>query len=236
METRETPINYLRASSTHQPLKGDDIPSRDTQPREISARELEALDDPTGEKDEEPGSDRTESDRVQSKMEAGQDLEAAQNDDKTSVPERRAFFAPSPTMQDYASPAYPLPEDKPQSYNFVVDRKSSQTYGDRKGPGSVATSTASSQREARQQKYFRSLLQTKMRAPIQLFEWQMSFGTLFLLGILVVGVALSAMMYSQVESALQETYARARPRGTVARCKLTMHVQCMCNALSLVQG
>lgn len=113
--------------------------------------------------------------------------------------------------------------DRRQSDGSIMKRRQSELHPTdpktlfHKGPGSVATSTASSQREIRQARYFRSLLQSKTRVPLQQFKWQMSFASIGLLGILICGCVLGILMYVQITKALDETYARARPRGTILR-------------------
>ncbi|KNC98931.1 uncharacterized protein SPPG_05894 [Spizellomyces punctatus DAOM BR117] len=90
---------------------------------------------------------------------------------------------------------------------------------------SVVDSTASSQREIRQQKYYRELIEFKLFAPVQQYRYLINIALLCLLGILIAGCTVSVLGYSAITEALQDAYARLRPRGTFMRiCRVIREI------------
>ncbi|TPX61016.1 hypothetical protein SpCBS45565_g07356 [Spizellomyces sp. 'palustris'] len=90
---------------------------------------------------------------------------------------------------------------------------------------SVVDSTASSQREIRQQKYYRELIEFKLLAPVQQYRYLISIALFCLLGTLIAGCTISVLGYSAITEALQDAYARLRPRNTAMRiCRVVREI------------
>ncbi|KAJ3032299.1 hypothetical protein HDV00_007707 [Rhizophlyctis rosea] len=104
------------------------------------------------------------------------------------------------------------------------------------GPGSQpsVTSATSSQRDARQMRYFRNLIDARLSAPIARFNILMNVGSFLLLGILIAGCALTIKTYGDIATAMDEAFARMRPRATMMR--LSMYVRLLVYIGSLGPG
>ncbi|KAJ3023243.1 hypothetical protein HKX48_003847 [Thoreauomyces humboldtii] len=111
----------------------------------------------------------------------------------------------------FAHPAmYPIPQEQSQP-------EMQQPEVVRKKAGSVVPSSVSSQREARQQRFLKEAITRRLRAPIVRFHFIMNLGLFALIAILSVGFALGIIAYENITSALDEAYARCRPRVTAMR-------------------
>ncbi|KAJ3158792.1 hypothetical protein HDU86_002475 [Geranomyces michiganensis] len=87
----------------------------------------------------------------------------------------------------------------------------------RKKGGSIVPSSVSSQREARQQRFFKEAISRRLRAPIARFYLFMNIGLAGTLAILATGCALGMLAYNNITVALAEAYARSRPRVSAMR-------------------
>ncbi|KAJ3045595.1 hypothetical protein HDV00_009252 [Rhizophlyctis rosea] len=89
----------------------------------------------------------------------------------------------------------------------------------KKGPGSLPSvpSATSSQKDSRQFKYLRGILETRLTGPINELNIMITVACLFLLALLVVGCLITLMTYSNISQAVNEAYTRMRPRAAAYR-------------------
>ncbi|KAJ3296084.1 hypothetical protein HK104_001980 [Borealophlyctis nickersoniae] len=106
-------------------------------------------------------------------------------------------------------------EDKPGKtgeWDAVMAKK-------RSGPGSIPSvpSATSSQRDLRQFRYYRTVLEGKLLGPMQKFALAVNIASALLLVLLVVGCVITLTTYGQLGAAVSETYNRTRPRNSAYR-------------------
>ncbi|KAJ3288106.1 hypothetical protein HK104_008338 [Borealophlyctis nickersoniae] len=111
-------------------------------------------------------------------------------------------------------------EEAGQSSAIRADGQRDLDFSRRAQSAPSITSATSSQREVRQMRYFRTILETRLTSPIQRFKIAVNFASLILLGGLITGCAISLMTYPKILSAINEAYGRMRPRSSVQRMSL----------------
>ncbi|KAJ3050401.1 hypothetical protein HK097_008636 [Rhizophlyctis rosea] len=89
----------------------------------------------------------------------------------------------------------------------------------KKGPGSLPSvpSATSSQRELRQFKYFRGILETRLITPVKKMDLMINIGCIALLALLIIGCVITLVTYNDISSAVNEAYTRMRPRTIAFR-------------------
>ncbi|KAJ3036984.1 hypothetical protein HDV00_002176 [Rhizophlyctis rosea] len=97
----------------------------------------------------------------------------------------------------------------------------------RSGPGSQSgsqTSATSSQKDARQIRLVRNLMETRLLGPINRFNILMNIATVLLLTVLIAGCCLTVLTFGQILQAVNEAFTRMRPRATLIRMTMYMRM------------
>jgi len=87
------------------------------------------------------------------------------------------------------------------------------------GPGSLPSvpSATSSQRDARQFKYLRGVVETRLTTPIKKRQFLMDFAAASMLILLVIGCVITVLTYGNIITSLNEAFTRMRPKAMAFR-------------------
>ncbi|KAJ3050269.1 hypothetical protein HK097_008771 [Rhizophlyctis rosea] len=88
--------------------------------------------------------------------------------------------------------------------------------------GGSQASTTSTQKDARQMRYLRTLMESRFLSPINRFAILMNVASVLLLGVLITGCVITILTYGQIAEAVSEAFTRMQPRASLMRMIMYM--------------